>query len=305
MPKSYDEIIAIAEAEEAFLLRQIKRHKKRLAAAISTLERRMINMVKTLETEKDGALKGLRANFAQTKKIHKDMLTLWEQTYGAAFESNVNELDIIATRAAKVFASLDKSLAKAAKFVGVEKAMIEQLKLNSWEQYKQFGDAARERMVEQMYTHVIGASDFSDLVNTVQGILTGHVSATGVPMEVYAKRWAFDASMDMNSSVTLAKADKYGFDTFIYAGTIMSETRDFCMKRAGRMYTKKQIDSWTHKWTGKRGTGASAFQYRGGYSCRHHWRPVRPEWIDEDDLDERTEKERREERQELKEGAAD
>ena len=82
--------------------------------------------------------------------------------------------------------------------------------------------------------------------------------------------------MNFHQEVQLFKAEDAGMDSFLYIGDIIATTRDFCRRRVGRVYTKAQIESWNFPWAGKSGP---ALTHRGGYNCRHHWQPVRKEWL--------------------------
>ena len=74
------------------------------------------------------------------------------------------------------------------------------------------------------------------------------------------------------------KAKDAGIDTFLYYGNLMGSSRAFCIARAGRVFTRKQIDSWNNfKWQGKK--PGSVFINRGGYNCRHSFMTVRRSWV--------------------------
>ncbi len=51
-------------------------------------------------------------------------------------------------------------------------------------------------------------------------------------------------------------------------------SRAFCIARHGRVFTREEIQSWTHDWKGKSGP---ALTHCGGYNCRHHWDWLHPD----------------------------
>jgi hypothetical protein len=88
-----------------------------------------------------------------------------------------------------------------------------------------------------------------------------------------------DTSLNYYQNIHLLKADIAGIDSFLYAGNVMASSRAWCIVRVGKIFTKIQIESWNNdKWKGK---SCQPLICRGGYNCRHHWRPTRPEWIDD------------------------
>ncbi len=50
----------------------------------------------------------------------------------------------------------------------------------------------------------------------------------------------------------------------------------------GKVFTLEQIQQLNQlNWQGKSG---DLFTSRGGFNCRHHWQPVKPEWLDDEDF---------------------
>jgi hypothetical protein len=78
------------------------------------------------------------------------------------------------------------------------------------------------------------------------------------------------------------RADELGLTSYLYYGSIIKDSRDFCRKHAGKVYTEQQIiDIWNND-TGQGRDQGSPFIVRGGYNCRHSWQPVDPDWVDAD-----------------------
>jgi hypothetical protein len=172
-----------------------------------------------------------------------------------------------------------KDLGETAKYTGIDRTMMEVLRTTSYDQFLVFGEDAVNRIAQGMYDSVIAGEKFSELVKTVRGVMVGHVDRAGRPMAQYARQAAFDTTMNYHNEVNLQKANDLGFNHYLYVGDIIKTTRPFCETRAGGVYTRGQITSWNRfNWQGKSGP---AMTNRGGYNCRHHWRPVKPEWIPE------------------------
>ena len=93
----------------------------------------------------------------------------------------------------------------------------------------------------------------------------------------------FSVSWFSETSV-LAKfrADELGLTSYLYYGSIIKDSRDFCRKHAGKVYTEEQIrEIWAND-TGQGRDQGSPFIVRGGYNCRHSWQPIDPSWVDEE-----------------------
>ncbi len=97
----------------------------------------------------------------------------------------------------------------------------------------------------------------------------------------YASQIAHDSVMQFHGQFTVAKAKASGLNHFTYTGTLVRDSRPFCIEMLNRTLTEEQIrDMWNNRaWQGK-STG-DPFIVRGGYRCRHTWIPTDPSWGEE------------------------
>jgi len=267
------QVQVVSEKTDSFLGQAVGRNQDRMATAIRNLERKMINSLRLIETDRTGRIESVKVNLKQTQAVHKEMLKNFEETYGVAARQLVSDFDDIDNFIQSSWTYLNES----ADFTGIEKNMNRSLRRSTARTFEQFGTEAQRRIDDALYSSIVGGTSYSTLVAAVTGALTGHRDARGRSMAAYAKQYAFDATMNYHNDVNLGKAEGLGIFHFLYVGDIIGSTRKFCRRRAGKVYTRGQINSWNqHQWEGKAGP---AFTHRGGYNCRHHWRPVRPEWL--------------------------
>lgn len=80
--------------------------------------------------------------------------------------------------------------------------------------------------------------------------------------------------MQFDASISVATAKEAGVDKFEYYGDIMDETRDWCIRHVGKVYSQDEIETlWAENvWAGK--ADGDPMIVRGGYNCRHHWMPT-------------------------------
>jgi hypothetical protein len=83
-----------------------------------------------------------------------------------------------------------------------------------------------------------------------------------------------DKVMDFDAVFIKHRAEQAGLTKFKYTGSIIAESRDFCIRNLGRTFTKSEAQSlWSSQsWKGKR--NGDPFVVRGGHNCRHFWVPV-------------------------------
>ncbi len=83
-----------------------------------------------------------------------------------------------------------------------------------------------------------------------------------------------DLVMDFDGVFIRHRARQAGLKRYRYTGTLVSESRDFCIQNLDRVFTEEEAKQvWaSQSWSGKR-TG-DPFVVRGGHNCRHFWIPV-------------------------------
>ena len=269
-----EKLLQIADDQLNFLDRMSALHRQRMLDSIQALERRIVDRASALKTSESGNLLGAKTNLAQAQKVHSDMTALFDEEYGAASRETVKEYG----ESLPVIQEQYQEMGEAVKYTGVDRDMVKALKTQDLAAYASYGLAAQDKIAKAVYNHVIAQAPFSALVGEIAAALTGQKDKRGRPLANYAKQMANDGIMNFHNTVNLKKAEDAGFTNYLYVGNIIADSRPFCIARAGNVYTREQIDSWTGTWQGKSGP---AFTHRGGYNCRHHWQPVRKEWIPE------------------------
>jgi hypothetical protein len=131
-----------------------------------------------------------------------------------------------------------------------------------------FSNAIRE----VLKANISGVGDTRQLRKVLTQFITG--SETEKPfLERYITQVTNDSIMIFNQEYLNTVSEDLDVQYYIYSGTIIGDSRPFCVSRAGRLFTKEQVKSWGKlgSWQGKiPGTNEQTiFTYRGGYNCRH------------------------------------
>jgi hypothetical protein len=102
-------------------------------------------------------------------------------------------------------------------------------------------------------------------------------TVTGANLANYSSQIVQDALMGFDGQFAKYRADQIGLTSFIYYGTIIRDSRDFCVEHVNQVFTEDEArEIWQQDWQGK--SGSDPFIDRGGYNCRHHWQPVDTDW---------------------------
>jgi hypothetical protein len=239
---SVRKIRTVAQRADLWLARRQAKHVAMVESSIINLQNSIINQLSTLKV-KGGAVEGIRVNLKQAQKIHKRVETLYGQHFATDTKRVVRDFKNVSSLIGRSYSYLGESVA----FTSVDATMMDVLRDGCWRQYQAIGAVQKDKVIQAIYNNVIGGGEFSMLVNSIEGALMGSnaVGITGRSLVQYSRLYARDMIMNFHNEVNLKKAEEIKIKHFLYVGDIMGKTRDFCRKRAGKTYTKKQIDSWT------------------------------------------------------------
>lgn len=118
---------------------------------------------------------------------------------------------------------------------------------------------------EWMLKNITTGRDFSNLLNEFQRYVQGQ-ELSG-QFEKYVKMQLHDTSFRFIRVQNNLYADTIGLNYFLYQGTIIDTTREFCKKRAGKVFHRSDVSSW--KVEEYMPTPYNFFEDMGGYNCRH------------------------------------
>ena len=258
--------------------RQAK-HVKMVEESIKKLQADILASLDILKKDPNGKIRGLSVNLGNAQKIHAKINKLFQKDYSKEMAKVISDFK---NNKALIKSSF-KTIGEATKFTDVDETMMKVLRDGNYQQYLALGKTSQDKVTQQVYNSVIAGGTQAELATTIRGALLGSAakSVVGIPLANYARLYARDMIMNYHNDVILTKGEALGMDHYKYTGTLMASSRDFCKRRVGLTYTKKQIQSWIYKWKGKSGP---AWTNRGGYNCRHHWQPIRPEWLSEEEF---------------------
>lgn len=266
-------VVRTAEAMSGSLDTAIGSAQEELKRSIRRLEQRIMADFKKLQTGPDGRLVGPKVNLKQAQAVHKDLIKRFEESYDTGVRRAVKGFNEVAQAIQESWPDLESSM----QYTGADRTMMDTLANQAVVEFEQYGAQAQERIARAMYDQVVAGGQFSELVAEMAAILGTGVDKRGNSMARYAELWANDGIMNFHQAVTLNKAKEAGLTMFLYYGNIIKTSRPFCIDRAGKIFTLKEIESWNElSWQGKSGPPLT---YRGGWNCRHHWHPIKKEWI--------------------------
>lgn len=130
------------------------------------------------------------------------------------------------------------------------------------------GSQVKDNVTNFVLQNVSAKSSFSDLREGLGTLIKGDETVNG-EMQRYLRTYAYDTFAQTQRAVDLNIADTYGFNSFVYSGDIIKDTREFCAERAGGVFSREELEEWeTMDWQGKNPDVPVSISL-GGYNCRH------------------------------------
>ena len=145
--------------------------------------------------------------------------------------------------------------------------------------YQQADTRKQKELVDFVQAQrIAGKTNTEDFKTAVDELKQSYGSTvTGANLAVYSSQIVQDALMGFDGQFAKYRADELGLTSYVYYGSIIRDSRDFCVEHANQVFTEEEARAlWQQDWQGK--SGSDPFLDRGGYNCRHHWQPINPDW---------------------------
>jgi len=273
-------------------------HEERLQTALRRLEERVVAIVSAAPT-KAGSLFDLEWAIAARTQIQ----SVLEQEYLAEVQAIVDGYD-------EAVASAQSMLGKYGAFTEISPDVIRNLKRLSFQGFEAIGNEYLDTLANEIYQNTITGRPVSESVKTLRHAINGiYIESDSVEanrlvdiarngsdaqraeaieklhtlyardrvgnnLRRYATQMVHDSLMQFDSSIVVAAGKEAGVKKWKYYGSVIMDSREWCRDHAGKSYTEDEIrEMWANNsWAGK--APGDPFIVRGGYNCRHHFRPV-------------------------------
>jgi len=231
------------------------KHEERLAESLVTLENRVSDLMASAPL-KDGQLFDLEWALEARTELRQ-----------AISEEYLTQVDSVIRDYGKVADDAVDMLGNYSDVVGIDKSVVNQLQQMTFQGMEDLGVEYLDVLAKQVYESTLTGATFAQSVTAVQAIV-------GTDMARYVKQQIHDSLTQFDATINAKVALDSGAEKFKYRGPDDEVTRDFCDKHVDKVYTIDEMKKiWQGEWAGK--SGSNPFTNRGGYNCRHRWRPVK------------------------------
>jgi hypothetical protein len=196
--------------------------------------------------------------------------------------------------------------------------VIQQLKRISFAQFQDLGNEFVNTLASEVYQSTLVGRPITDMIQTIRSKINGIYQQSdskkakelvnyvannpngaevgtavsqlqtiygrdrlGDNLNRYATQIVQDSLMGFDGQFAKYRADEVGLTSYVYFGSLVRDSRDFCVDHIDQVLTEEEIrDIWANEtWAGK--AQGDPFVVRGGYNCRHSFQPINPNWVDE------------------------
>ena len=131
----------------------------------------------------------------------------------------------------------------------------------------------RNQVMEYLTDSVTVSTDFKDMLSTLREMIQG--KETDGTLQRYFRSYVYDTFSGVQRAYDNYVAEQAGLNYFVYAGTVIESTREFCEDNLNQVFHRDILDEWeTQDWKGKNKDLPVKIAL-GGYNCRHrlNWIP--------------------------------
>ena len=279
-----------------FIERLGDQHERRIVEALQALEERIAEIVAQAPT-KDGKLFDLEWAVA----ARRDIMVAMEGEFLQVANENVADFQ-------KAYESAAAMIGQYTDFVGVSDEVLRALKTQSFQGFQDIAGTFLNDIANEVYQNTLTGRRIDQSIKTLRQRINGvfiqsdqveiqrlvDIAAAGGKaaeeavkqlhsvyaadrvgnnMRRYASQMVHDSLMQFDASINVQMGMEIGAEKWKYYGSVIRDSREFCATHAGKVYTEEQIrDIWANQsWAGK--ASGDPFIVRGGYNCRHHFRP--------------------------------
>jgi hypothetical protein len=234
--------------------------------------------IPSLKTEA-GNLLSTKENFYSLSKFDK-VISDFNKTYNDPYVANLSETMLQTANYSEAYylaaGGGDQSLKAALKATETIKARLGVLPDGGISKSGYIGRLSEMPEVtttlkDYVTQNIVGKKSVSEFVSGFNEIVNGSKNIDGALVK-YSSQYANDTYNQVDNAINEFVAEESGLEYFIYSGTIMRNTRCFCSKRVGKVFSVEDAARWVDDPTLPQSTTEPSYNPLvdlGRWNCRH------------------------------------
>lgn len=277
LPKDLEEVFA---KKEKFL----NESEGKLSDDVLKIQKKLLDIiledyVSKFDTDDTGKLRRTAKNMALLSSIDKVFEQLTKQTSTdllKTFSSNLLrtiQLSAEYYKAQDIKASTVDAVAEKMDFIkqsiGIDEngKLIKGSYLDNLSKY----ESVKLKLQNYVVSSITTQKDLKSFTRGFKSLIEGKKRVDGA-MAGYYRTYAHDKFFEIDAVVNNFYAQNLGLEYFIYEGSLIESSREFCIKRAGKVFSVEETKTWKDDPTlvdQKTKDSYNPLVERGRYNCRH------------------------------------
>lgn len=247
-------------------------------------------LIKDLDTTSDGTIKNNVRNLKIIGKIRGKLEEIiLSPEYMKKVEDFVKAFNEVASLQNQYFREIESKFKPSKLLEEISKQSI------SWtiDSLTESGIGANvtDEIEDILRRNITSGGSYKELTNQLRNSIISNKAGQGL-LERYVKQVTVDSIMQYNRTYSQTISDDLGLSWYLYTGSNILTTREFCLKMTDKKYIHKSelpqivkgeingkqipINDKTKTWAGGiPGTNSSNILINaGGYNCQHQFQPV-------------------------------
>ena len=250
---------------------------KRVQVMQRELWRRIVDVLGDMFEYDNGKLKRTPANIRALKKLER----LFDGFTGSVIESELelfaNELLEVSGLTVGYFESTApnskaeyarKALELVRSIIGIDENGV----LAAGGYLDSLGEiqSVRNELRDYVVRSIVVKKSLSEFQKGFKLLIEGNDGIDGA-LQKYWRQYTYDTYNQVHEVANQSMADSLGMKYFIYQGSIIATTREFCRKKAGKVFSTIEALLWKDDpdLIDKKTKALYTFLERGRYNCRH------------------------------------
>lgn len=252
-----------------------------METAQASLYAELLDYIKGLTTQ-GGKIVDLEANLQMAFRL-RDQIRTWLRRHG--YYQSVTDFGKQYEELLKIAREYYRALDLSGTFTSRDLESLSQIRKSDINFLLQND----ERVINITYNNLTSAiyrnKSWKDLAEDLRKLHTDTILPDGRHLNGLLKRYsatyAQTAFAAFDRKIQNVKSAQLGLDHYLFSGAPLKDSRDFCVKRKGKVFTKAEIDAWERQsWKGK-AEGRSVWDYLGGWNCIDILTPITADLAEE------------------------
>ena len=241
---------------------------------------RILEYIKKLDTA-SGVIENIPANVQLAVKMREEILDWFKD---AGYYVAVNDLGKKYQKLFEVGGEYYKAMDVSPVFSARDLSALSEVKKSDLAFLSKNDERVLNMTYNQLLSSVHSQGSFRDLVSSYERLYLDSSAGDKIKFGILKRFGATYAQTNFAAFDRLIQQQKISeleIEKFLYSGSLIKDSRQFCVDRAGKIFTKEQVLSWQNlSWKGKI-PDCPIFTCLGGYNCQHILSPTA---LNDDDL---------------------